>query len=124
MFSEEYEGLRKCTSVQVGARGFEPDSVTLSGATDIGQQPALGGAKSGAVGALPGSIDADLRAIIESWPKLPEESRRVILGIVRDTQDAPTPSPLAPLPLRDDKIPKSDETRPRGSRQGRGQGGL
>ena len=104
--------------------GFEANSATSSGTRDIGQQPAGGGAKSGAVGALPDSIDADLQAIIEAWPKLPEESRRVILGMIRDTLDPPAPNPHTSPPLRDDKIPRTDETRPRGNQQGRGRGGL
>ena len=41
-----------------------------------------GAAKSGAVGAHSGEIDADLRAIIDAWPMLSESTKAEILAIV------------------------------------------
>ncbi len=43
---------------------------------------ARGGAKSDAIGAHAALIDADLRAIIDAWPTLPEADRRAVLAII------------------------------------------
>jgi hypothetical protein len=42
-----------------------------------------GGAECGAVGALSDPIDADLRAIIDAWPALPEAVKSDILAMVK-----------------------------------------
>jgi len=43
---------------------------------------AEGGAESGAAGAADAPVDADLRAVVEAWPDLPEAARARILAII------------------------------------------
>jgi hypothetical protein len=44
---------------------------------------ATAGAESGAVGAAFGHFDADLLAVIEAWPSLPEKVKADILALVK-----------------------------------------
>ena len=46
------------------------------------------GAESGAVGAHSGEIDADLRAINDTWPTLTEADRRAVLEIICESGTA------------------------------------
>ena len=62
----------------VGRAGLETTQQS-SGKDDVSEQS---GAKSGAVGTHSGGFDADLRAIIETWPTLSESIRAEILAIV------------------------------------------
>jgi hypothetical protein len=48
------------------------------------------GAKSGAVAAQGGAIEADLAAIIAAWPTLPEAVRRQMAALVREAADGAT----------------------------------
>jgi len=43
----------------------------------------LGSAESAALTARPGDLEADLLAIVEAWPNLPDEAKERIRGIVR-----------------------------------------
>lgn len=72
--------------VKVGATGLEHPAED-SGKTRI---PAHSGAESGAVGAQNAAsgqdsagVEADLRAVIEVWPALPETVKAGILAMVR-----------------------------------------
>ena len=64
---------------QLGDTGLEQPSKTPR-KTAI---PDQGGAESGALDAHSGQIDADLRAIIEAWPNLPESTREVIVAMIK-----------------------------------------
>jgi len=54
-------------------------SESNSGKTPV---PPHGGAESGAVGAHSDGIDADLRAIIDAWPTLPEADSATAGGMI------------------------------------------
>ena len=41
-----------------------------------------GGAESGALDARNGPIDADLSRVIDAWPRLSDDERRAVVGIV------------------------------------------
>ena len=50
--------------------------------------PVQGGAESGAVGAQSTLVDADLRAIIEAWPELPDAVKAGILAMIHAAEGA------------------------------------
>ncbi len=52
-------------------------------ANELQQSAIPSGAESGAVGARIPTVDADLAALIDRWPALPEAVRRGIMAMVR-----------------------------------------
>lgn len=65
-------------AVKLGDEGFEltPNSLTNSAI------PPQSGAESGARNAQEASIDPDLAAVVEAWPRLPEAIQRAMLALV------------------------------------------
>jgi hypothetical protein len=69
----------------VGDEGLEPVFQTPDTITTCGDECHSDGAKSGAVGGKSGPTDADLVAVNDAWPKLPDTVRYQIIAIVRAT---------------------------------------
>ena len=80
---------------QVRLRGSETLTASARGSSKLRHPPVDGGAKSGAP-AESSPPYPDLQAVIEAWPSLPDEARRLILMIVHAgdrTSATPPPAP-------------------------------
>ena len=67
----------------MGLEGLEPVNVTKRKGNELRDVEDVSGAESGAVGAEKALIDADLAAVIDAWPNLPEAIRAGIVAMVR-----------------------------------------
>ena len=68
---------------QIVREGFDADSVTHCPDNSLQQSPIRGEAESEAVCPNSGPIDAELAAVMEAWPTLPEAIKMGILAMVR-----------------------------------------
>ena len=66
------------------AKGFEPSTNTPDSAGNQAVSD-LGGAKAALANMAVGGLDADLSAVVDAWPDLPEDVRKMIAGVVRLT---------------------------------------
>jgi len=73
------------TLPQVGVTGLEPVDVNYLHTNDLQGSKLSAGAESGALGADLPLIDADLQAIVDAWPALPEAVRAGILAMIEAT---------------------------------------
>ena len=66
--------------------GFEPISGDPTSYRSLRQSPIQNEAESEAVWPNSSPIDADLAAVVDAWPKLPEAIKAGILAMVRAAQ--------------------------------------
>lgn len=62
--------------------GLEPGDVTTLSDNELHSTAFPSAAKSDATGARNGDFDADLQAVIDAWPDLPEAARSEVLQMV------------------------------------------
>ncbi len=67
----------------MGLEGLEPVNVTKRYGNELRDAEDLGGAESGAVDPEKALIDADLAAVINAWPCLPDAAKAGIVAMVR-----------------------------------------
>ena len=69
-------------SLGSGGQGTRTDDVSVSNANGLRDQSIASGTYSGTVDANSAPIGADLAAIIQRWPRLPEAVRVSILAMI------------------------------------------
>ncbi len=70
----------------MGPVGLEPNGVIGKCDKGLQNEPNRGGALSGAESDVSDDFDADLRKVIDAWPRLPEAVRRNIVAMVEASQ--------------------------------------
>lgn len=69
-------------SMAVVREGFEAVSLTANADNSLQQTPIRGEAESEAVSPNSGPMDADLAAVFDAWPTLPEAIKAGILAMI------------------------------------------
>ena len=69
--------------LEMGDTGLEPVDVSCVQASNLRHAAPSSAAKSGAVGVDSPAVDAELRAVIDAWPALPEAVKADILATIK-----------------------------------------